>query len=101
MAYTKRPSKDELYERISELERANQRLIEERDREKTERWNKLLPQAYSECRRMLNATFPNLVTLLHFEHVDEGGYWFTFELVNNKTRQTFAVRHSDISFTES
>lgn len=96
MAYKKRPTKDELYEQIAELERANQKLIADRDRDKIKRWNDLLPQAYAECRKQLTAIFPNLVTLLHFEHVDDGGYWFTFELTNDSRKQTFAVRHSDI-----
>ena len=90
------PTKQELYEQLAELERQNQKLIIERDREKVERWNKLLPTAYEECRRQLKSVFPNLVTMLHFEHVDEGGYWFTFQLVNSKETQTYAVRHSDL-----
>lgn len=96
MSYKRRPTKDELYEELARLERQNQKLVLERDREKIERWNKLLPLAYQECRRQLKNIFPNLMTMLHFEHVDEGGYWFTFQLVNDSRVQTYAVRHGDL-----
>ncbi len=91
----KAPTKQQLYEQIEALERINQKAHEERNREKKKRWNELLPQAYEECRKRLQAIFPHLITKLHFEHVDEGGYWFTFELVNDSRTQTYAVRHGD------
>lgn len=90
------PTKKQLYEQIKTLERINQKVIEERDQEKVKRWKELLPQAYEECREQLTAIFPNLLTLLRFEHVDGGGYWFTFQLVNDSRRQTYAVRHGDL-----
>ncbi len=92
----KAPTKQQLYDQIAELERINQKAIEERDREKRKRWNELLPQAYAECRKQLKAVFPNLLAMLHFEHVDEGGYWFTFQLTNDSRVQTYAVRHGDL-----
>lgn len=92
----KKPTKQELYERIAKLERMQQKEYEERNREKRRKWDNLLPAAFAECRKQLKAIFPNLITLLHFEHVDEGGYWFTFELENDTRRQTYAVRHSDL-----
>lgn len=46
--------------------------------------------------KMLNRTFPGLVCNVRFEHYDEGGWWYTFELVNDPRRQTWAVRGSDI-----
>ncbi len=72
------------------------RAYREMQKQKELKWNELLSQAYEECRRQLNAVFPNLVTMLHFEHVDDGGYWFTFCLVNDSRVQTFAVRHGDL-----
>lgn len=72
------------------------RLYRERQRQKEITWNDLLPKAYEECRRQLNAVFPNLVTMLHFEHVDDGGYYFTFQLINDPRVQTYAVRHTDL-----
>lgn len=92
----KKPTKQQLYEQIAELERINQRSAEERYREKVKQWNELLPIAYAVCRKHLRAVFPNLLTMLHFEHVDEGGFWFTFQLVNDPRVQTYAVRHGDL-----
>lgn len=94
--YTKRPTKQELYNRIAELEKLQQKAYEEKNREKIKKWNDLLPAAYEECRKQLNSVFPNIITNLHFEHVDEGGYWFTFDLINDDRKQTYAVRHYQI-----
>lgn len=91
----KAPTKQQLYEQIEALERINQKANEEKERERAKIWNALLPKAYETCRKQLNTIFPNLVTLLHFEHVDEGGYWFTFQLINDSRVQTYAVRHND------
>lgn len=92
----KTPTKQELYDQISELQRLNQKMIDERDREKINRWKELLPKAFEECRRQLLSVFPNLLTMLRFEHVDEGGYWFSFQLTNDSRTQTYAVRHGDL-----
>lgn len=46
--------------------------------------------------RMLNQTFPGLACNVRFEHQDAAGWWYTFELVNDPRRQTWAVRESDI-----
>ena len=92
----KKPTKQELYDQLAELERLNHKLVVERDKEKVLRWKELLPKAYEECRRQLLSVFPNLLTMLRFEHVDEGGYWFTFQLVNDSRVQTYAVRHGDL-----
>ena len=92
------PTKQQLYEQIAELERINRREHEEKFRKKKQYWNSLLPLAYAMCRKQLTEIFPNLLTLLHFEHVDESGYWFTFQLVNDSRVQTFAVRHTDLIY---
>ena len=92
----KAPTKAQLYEQISELERLQQKAYNERNREKLKKWNELLPKAYEICRKQLKAIFPNTITNLHFEHVDEGGYWFTFKLINDDRVQTYAVRHYEI-----
>lgn len=95
------PTKQQLYEQIKMLNRANQELIEERDRERNKMWEEKLPQAFEECRKQLSVIFPNLLTMLRFEHVDEGGYWFTFHLVNDETVQRYAVRHGDLKQVDS
>lgn len=92
----KKPTKAQLYEQIAELEKMQQKAYNDRNREKIKRWNELLPAAYAVCRKQLNAVFPNAVTMLHFEHVDEGGYWFTFQLINDDRAQTYTVRHHEV-----
>lgn len=98
--YQKRPTKQELYERIAALEAAQQREYEKRNREKLKRWEEQLPAAFTECRRQLTTIFPRLLTLLHFEHVDDGGYWFTFQLINDERRQTHCIRHYEMENDE-
>lgn len=92
----KKPTKQELYNEIAALNLQLERERMERDKEKLKKWNELLPLAYSEARKTLNKVFPNTLQLLHFEHVDEGGYWFTFNLINDERMQTYAVRHYEI-----
>lgn len=94
--YVKRPTKQELYDRIAELERIQRREYEERNREKLKKWNDAIPLAFAECRKHLGKVFPHVLTLLRFEHVDEGGYWFTFQLTNDERRQTYCIRHHEI-----
>ena len=89
------PTKQQLYEQIKNLKHINQRMAEEINQEKVRQWEARLPQAFEECRKQLVAVFPNLLTMLKFEHVDEGGYWFSFHLTNDSRVQTYAVRHSD------
>ena len=91
----KKPTKQQLYEQIRILEHTNRKIVEEKNREKEKLWKEQLPQAFEECRKQLIAIFPNLLTMLRFEHVDEGGYWFTFHLANDPRVQTYAVRHGD------
>lgn len=91
------PTKHQLYEQIRTLQHLNQKIIEEQEQEKVRRWEKHLPQAFEECRKQLLAIFPNLLTMLKYEHVDEGGYWFTFHLINDSRVQTYAVRHGDLA----
>ena len=31
-----------------------------------------------------------------FIPIDASGYWFSFELINDNRKQTYAVRHTDI-----
>lgn len=96
MSKMKAPTKQSLYDEIKTLNLINQRLVEERDRERIRQWEEKIPQAFEECRKQLSAIFPNLLTMLRFEHVDAGGYWFTFHLTNDQTVQRYAVRHSDL-----
>ena len=93
----KKPTKKEIKARLDAEARENLRLYEETQKHKQIEWNEKLPLAFSKIRNVLNGVFGNLLTLLRFEHVDDSGYWFTFELVNDNRRQTYRVGHDEIS----
>lgn len=91
------PTKDELYQQVDALTKQNAALIERLEAENRATWQKNIPAAELKCLRQLSEIFPYMVTNLRFEHVDEAGYWFTFELRNDDRPQTYAVRHSDLA----
>lgn len=91
----KSPTKAELYAQINALTKENIALQEKLEAEERERWNKLKDRAFEVCRVLI--PFPNrIVQFLTLEHIDKAGYWFSFELINDDTRQTFCVRHTDL-----
>lgn len=90
------PSKEELYNWIDSLEKQNQKLLDEKNHKLMEEWKSKSSIAYEVFWKFANSTFPNLVTKVSLDHIDMAGYWFTFELVNDSRRQTYAVRHSDL-----
>lgn len=94
--YNKKPKKQELYDQIAALERQNAKLAAQMNEEKVHWWNKRIPAAIEEAHRYLRGLFPNTVKNLTYQHVDEGGYWFTFQLTNDEREQTYCVRHSDL-----
>ena len=59
-------------------------------------FEELLRMADLELWKMLSRTFPGLVLNVRVEHYYAVGWWYTFELVNDPRRQTWAVRESDI-----
>ena len=93
----KTPTKAELYAQIEELQKLNAKLTYQLESEKRARWEKLIPIAAEVCRRKL---FPFNVRNLQYEHVDGGGYVFSFALTNDDRRQTYIVRHGDIENEE-
>jgi hypothetical protein len=91
----KKPTKAELYAENAALIKENIALQEQLDAKEIERWNALKDKAFEVCREMI--PFPNgIIQFLTLEHIDKAGYWFTFELINDSTRQTFCVRHTDL-----
>ena len=46
--------------------------------------------------KMLKPMYGESVRNILFEHVDESGYWFSYELEQDKRRQTWAVRHWEV-----
>ena len=94
--YMKRPTKAELYKRLKAQELENIKLSEEIEAVKIREWEKKLPDAIVQLKTVLFGVFGPLVTLIRYEHVDASGYWFTFELSNNSTRQRYRINHNEI-----
>lgn len=94
--YVKRPSKDALRAEIRDKDRIIEQLIKERDKEKIEQWEKKIPKAKGVFFYQMSLIFPDMLVNTKYEHVDAAGYWFTFQLTNDKRTQTYCVRHNEI-----
>lgn len=80
--------------RTEAIEKA--RMQAELDEFKQREWKEKLSLAYDKVKEVLHKAFGGTVILLRFEHVDASGYWFTFELINGRDRQTYRVGHDEI-----
>ena len=96
MAYKKVRPRSEYETEIEELKKQNAKLMAENDRKQHEEWERLIPKATEVFQSQMGKTFPNMLKSPRFEHVDASGYWFTFELINDDRRQTYAIRHGDL-----
>lgn len=89
------PTKGDLYEQIEALERENFKLVKKLEEEEQKRWLENKERAAIIFYKLI--PFPTRrVVNVALDHIDKSGFWFTFELDNDKRRQTFAVRHSDL-----
>lgn len=88
--------KSEAEKEIERLREEKARLEEELEQERQGRWLEKLNRAQEVIGAELRSRFGNAVRLLKFEHVDGAGYWFTFELEQDDTRQTWCVRHHEV-----
>lgn len=77
--------------------REKAKLQAELDELKQREWKENLSLAYDKVKEVLHKAFGETVQLLRFEHVDSSGYWFTFELINDRRRQTYRVGHDEIN----
>lgn len=93
----KTESKNELRNRIKYLEQQTEKLQNKINEERNIEWAKNLPIAIQKFHEVANTIFPNLICKINFEHCDEAGYWFTFELKNDSREQTYCIRHTDIN----
>ena len=89
-------SKKELLQEIDELKELQLKAIEKSNAAQKQSWDIKLPFAIAKCQKSLNEIFCGMIKNLIFEHVDEAGYWFTFELINDSRRQTYEIRHNEI-----
>lgn len=90
------PTKSDLYAQIEALTKENTRLLYENEKEQRQQWEKHIPKAAEMFHKMIHRKFPNMVCDVSFKHVDKGGYWFTFKLLNDKREQTYCIRHNEI-----
>lgn len=91
----KKPTKAELYTIITSLEKENAKLQERLDAQKQKYWL----EHQGEARRVLFESVPFTalqIRKLMLDHVDNTGYWFTFSVDKDETRQTYCVRHTDL-----
>ena len=91
----KTPTKAELYTQVEALTKENIELQEKLDAEERATWLTLKDRAF-ELFYELTPFNKGAVHFLTLEHIDKVGYWFTFELINDCTRQTYCVRHIDL-----
>lgn len=93
----KKLTKKELEAQLKAEAKEKAKLQEEIDELKQKEWKEHLSIAFENVKEILHNAFGGLVTLLRFEHVDGSGYWFSFELINDRTRQSYRVGHDEIN----
>ena len=81
---------------IKERDSLIDKLEKEIERKHMAEWEKLIPKAKAVCLVILHSIYPNLVCNLRYEHVDAAGWWFTYELLNDRRRQTYCVGHMEV-----
>ena len=91
----KTPTKAELYVQIKALTRENIKLREELDMEKQKRWHARQREAQAILFNSVPFTVLQIRKLM-LDHIDDAGYWFTFNVDNEEPRQTYCVRHTDM-----
>ena len=91
----KTPTKAELYAQIEALTRENIKLREELDAEKQKRWHARQREAQAILFNSVPFTVLQMRKLM-LDHIDDSGYWFTFNVDNEESRQTYCVRHTDL-----
>ena len=92
----KKLTKKELKAQLEAEVREKAKMQAEIDELKQKEWREHLSLAYDKVKEVLHKAFGGTVLLLRFEHADDSGYWFTFELANDSTRQTYRVGHDEI-----
>lgn len=90
-------SKKQLAVENEALIKENEKLAQQLDTQEQAEWAKLQEKAFEVFHKLTKPLFGNLVTNVKLEHTDKAGYWFSFELENDTRRQTFAVRHNEVS----
>jgi len=93
----KTPTKAELYAQIEALTRENIALQEKLNAEKYKLWLANQDKAIIALYNLIPFTVFEVRKLL-LDHIDDSGYWFTFNVDNYAERQTYCVRHTDLIY---
>jgi competence ComEA-like helix-hairpin-helix protein len=88
--------KSEAEKEIERLREEKARLEDELEKERQGRWLEKLNRAQEVVGSEIRSRFGESVRLFRFEHVDSSGYWFSFELAGDATRQTWCVKHEEV-----
>ena len=91
----KTPTKAELYAQIDALTRENIALQDKLDAEKHKRWREKVDDAFEKLYELSPFSKREMYET-SLVHIDDAGYWFTFELLNDSRKQTLCVRHTDL-----
>lgn len=89
------PTKKQLYQQLSELQAERIKAQEEKEQEQQKAFMVYYDGAYGHLIKTLKSAFGGQYRLVKFEHVDESGFWFSFELANDNRRQTYRVSHEE------
>lgn len=94
----KAESKQNLRDRIEQLEQQiAQRDAAEREA-KMQEWKKFLPQAFDCARNELNNSIPGRWRLLVLDHIDESGFYFLYDQYEGGNRwpcQCLRISHAE------
>ena len=71
--------------------------IKAREGAEVREWMRRISDATERMTDFLREKFPCTWCKLRFEHVDAAGYWFSFELTHDDRRQTWCIRHNEVS----
>lgn len=88
--------KSEAEKEIERLREEKARLEDELEKERQGRWLEKLNRAQEVVGSEIRSRFGESVRLFRFDHVDSSGYWFSFELAGDSTRQTWCVKHEEV-----
>lgn len=94
----KTESKQDLRDRIDALEKQILQRDEAERAAKMLEWKKHLPEAFDFARDELNRRMSGKWRTLALDHIDESGFYFTYELYEGLScwvRQSIRVRHEE------
>lgn len=90
------PTKQELKDEIGYLYYELEKMRMQRDAELLKKRKMLIPIAMEIFETQMKRQFGNILKNIVLEHIDDSGYWFTFELTNDSRRQTYCIRHEEV-----